>query len=87
MFSILVEEAFEISNRIGIILLGKTSGVIRIGDYLHDVYNRTYSYKVIGLEMTHDSNIEKQLTHNPGIMIEAGDYEPSEFKGKTLQLS
>lgn len=85
MFSILVEDAIQISSRRGITLIGKTTGTIKIGDYLVDLNNSIYRYKVIGIEMIHYSNIEKELTHNPAIMIEPGDYEPSEFKGRTLQ--
>ena len=85
MFTINVEEVFQISNRKGITLVGKTSGVVKIGDYLIDVSDRTKSYKVIGIEMLHFTNIDKAINYNPAIMIALNTTEPSELKGKTLE--
>lgn len=86
MFSIFVEEVFKISTRKGLILVGKTSGIIKIGDLLIDISDRTKRYKVIGIEMIHYSNKCKNSTHNPGIMIESNNIEFSELKGKVLEL-
>ncbi|MGE5626564.1 MAG: hypothetical protein ACM3X7_00440 [Solirubrobacterales bacterium] len=85
MFSILIEEVFQIRNRRGITLIGKASGIISIGDYLFDSDNRNNCYSIIGIEMVHYSSIEKNLTYNPAIIIEPGDYEPSRLIGKTLE--
>lgn len=84
MFSITVEEVVTMSARKGITLIGKTSGIIKKGDYIVDENSSHKSYKVIGIEMVHYINIEKNLTHNPAIMIEKGDSDSFEFKGKTL---
>lgn len=86
MFSIKVEEAFKISTNKGITIIGITSGLIKLGDYLVDANNYSDRYKVIGIEMIHFADLEKNLSHNPAILIEQGDYEPLEFKGKTLKL-
>lgn len=83
MFSISVEEVFQISSRKGITLIGKTSGIINIGDYIVDSQNRTKQYKVIGLEMVHYLNIEKDFTHNPAIIIEIDTLKSIDQKTKS----
>lgn len=40
---------------------------------------------VLNISRRCNSNRENELFHNPAILIETGDYKPSEFKGKTLQ--
>lgn len=87
MFSITIEETFQISTRKGVVLIGKTSGLVKIGDYLVDANDRSSQYKVIGTEMVHYINTEKNITHNPAIMIEQGNYEPLVLKGKILMKS
>jgi translation elongation factor EF-Tu-like GTPase len=85
MFSIAVEEAFFITGRKGITLFGRTSGTVKIGDYLVEIADRRLSFKVIGIEMVHFTNIDKELSHNPAIMIETDITQPSELKGKFLE--
>jgi translation elongation factor EF-Tu-like GTPase len=85
MFAINVEEVFQITSRNGIILLGRTTGVIHIGDYLVDQQDNSKQFKVIGLEMLRYINKDKNFTHNPAVMIELVDLEPSFLNGRTLQ--
>lgn len=85
MFTIAVEEVFQISARKGLTLVGKTSGVIKIGDYITDVSDRNKQYKVIGLEMVRYLDKEKNLTHNPAILIECDSTEPIALKNKIFE--
>jgi translation elongation factor EF-Tu-like GTPase len=85
MFSIAIEEAFLITGRKGITLIGKTSGTVKMGDYLVDISDRSKSFKVIGIEMAHFINIDKEISHNPAIMIETHTTDPSDLKGKLLE--
>jgi hypothetical protein len=85
MFSIAVEEAFFITGRKGITLIGETSGTIKMGDYLAEIGVRRLSFKVIGIEMVHFTNIDKELSHNPAIMIETDITEPSGLIGELLE--
>lgn len=84
MFSIFVEDTFEISSRRYLILMGKTSGDIKKGDYLFEINNRSRSYKVLGIEMIHYRNIEDICYDNLNVMVELPDCELPEFIGKTL---
>lgn len=85
MFSIEVEEVFQISGRKGITLIGKTSGVISIGDYLIDNNDRANQYKVIAIESVRFTDREKCLTHNPAVIIEADINNSVGLKGKVLK--
>ena len=87
MFSIKVEDVFQITNRKGLVLIGLTSlssGVINIGDILTDQQDKTGAYKIIGLEFLNYKNKEKNLTHNPAIIIDLNTYEHKNFIGKTF---
>lgn len=66
MFSIMIEEVFRIRNG-KVVLSGRTSGEIRVGDYLTDISDKTKQYKVTVVEMS--------ITLNPSIMIEPNNYE------------
>lgn len=85
MFSIIVEEIFEITGRKGIIFIGETSGVIKIGDFIIDNHDKSKKYKIIGLEMVRFSDKDKCLTHNPAIVIDADISKVIELKGKVLK--
>ena len=85
MFSITVEEVFQVSSRRGTILVGRTVGVVSIGDYLVDIFIKSRRYRVIGFEMLHYTSEERNSTHNPAILIEPGDYEPAKLKGKIFE--
>ncbi len=84
MFSIAVEEVFQITGKKGVVLIGCTSGVIKLWDFLVDKQDYSKTFKVIGIEMVRYLDREKNSTHNPAIMIELGTYEPQTLKGKTL---
>ena len=86
MFSIQIEAVFEISNRSGLVLVGQTKGIARIGDYLVDDYDMEKQYKIIGLSSINFLDKAKNYTHNPAVIIEKKELKGTDFKGKTLEI-
>lgn len=87
MFSIFVEDTFLMGDKASMILIGKTSGDIQNGDYIFEENDKNCSYKVIGIEMVHYTNIEEIGYDNISIMIQLSKGNIPKLKGKTFKLN
>jgi len=84
IFTFYVEDAFKITNRKGMTLIGTSDGFIKNGDILINKDSHTRQFKVIGIEMLNFIDKAKSLTHNPALIIDAEYNEAMELRGKTL---